>query len=143
MTDAKRIAELEAELQQAKDTLALSNAKNSGEMLRLAEQHNAVVEENNALKAQSVELKAFINMQSDNCFDKIERGGVIIRPKVDAHNAIHKAPKQCLADVRAKAVKAFGHQIGLYDSEYDDQEYIEVSRGSLRDHIEQLRDNKQ
>ena len=47
--------------------------------------------------------------------------------------------KAKLQSVKADAVKSFGHEIGLYDSEYDDQEYIEVSRNSIRDHIEQLR----
>lgn len=40
----------------------------------------------------------------------------------------------------ADAVKAFCKDIGLYDPEYDDQGYIEVSRYKLREHVESLYD---
>lgn len=40
----------------------------------------------------------------------------------------------------ADAVKAFCKYIGLYDPEYDDQGYIEVSRYKLKEHVESLYD---
>jgi hypothetical protein len=52
---------------------------------------------------------------------------------------LNKTPAQCVASVKADAVKSFGVEIGLYNSEYDDQEFIEVSRHSLREHIDNLR----
>ena len=43
-----------------------------------------------------------------------------------------------LAKIRGQAVRDFGEEIGLFDSAYDDQEYIEVSRYKLREHVDSL-----
>ena len=39
---------------------------------------------------------------------------------------------------KAAAVREFCQEIGLFDSAYDDQEYIEVSRYALKEHISML-----
>lgn len=41
---------------------------------------------------------------------------------------------------QAEAVRVFAESIGLYDTGYDDQGYIEVSRYSVKEEIERLRD---
>ena len=88
------------------------------------------------------ELKSMVDIlqraarQTDNQFR--------IHAKLDSDTktilscALNKTPAQCLQSVKADAVKAFGHEIGLYGSEYDDQEYIEVCRGSIKEHIERM-----
>jgi hypothetical protein len=55
-----------------------------------------------------------------------------------ALNASARSHSQLSAD----AVKAFCKDIGLYDPEYDDQEYIEVSRHKLKEHVESLYDRR-
>jgi hypothetical protein len=44
----------------------------------------------------------------------------------------------CLAKIKADAVKEFCKEIGLFDPEYDDNGYIEVSRYSLKEHCESM-----
>jgi len=58
----------------------------------------------------------------------------------EANSIIIMSPRQCLASVKADAVKSFGRDIGLYDSEYDDQEYIEITRHSVSEYIDKIRE---
>ena len=94
---------------------------------------NGLINENN-------ELKVLVGCHR-NALRKIADLDSVRQDESDwmAEEALAALPKPCLQSVKADAVKSFGHKIGLYDSEYDDQEYIEVSRDSIRDHIEQLR----
>lgn len=46
--------------------------------------------------------------------------------------------KASIPKIKADAVRDYGRTIGLYDSEYDDQEYIEVSRYSVKEYANQL-----
>lgn len=46
--------------------------------------------------------------------------------------------KESLRAIKAESAREFCQEIGLFNSEYDDQEYIEVSRHSLREYLNAL-----
>ena len=118
-------------LTKANDNLLVSNASLNSQAVNQVDLHNKVVVENNELKAQVDALKNGVTHFNKSHGDLNQLLAAYV-----------KTPAQCLQGVKADAVKAFGHDIGLYGSEYDDQEYIEVSRYSLRDHIEQLHEGE-
>lgn len=53
--------------------------------------------------------------------------------------AIDSTPQQCLAEIRAEAVKAFADEIGVFSREYDDQGYVEVAKWKVQEHIAKIR----
>lgn len=103
---AKMQVGMQDEIDQLKLLLDLSEKKHN-RLIDRAKSAVKIEEQVNGLKAQVGELILFISKQSDYCFDKIERNGETIRPKVLAHEAVVKAPRQCLASVKADAVKEF------------------------------------
>jgi uncharacterized protein YlxW (UPF0749 family) len=47
-------------------------------------------------------------------------------------------PQQCLATHDAVVIERFARKLGVFDPEYDDQEYIEVPRYAIKDYANQL-----
>jgi hypothetical protein len=98
---------------------------------RLKTERNSALEEVEQLKAQNARIRSVI--------------GRIIRLDIDwpeFEQVLNESMAQSLAEIQAQAVRKFGEEIGLFDSAYDDQEYIEVSRAALREHIDNLLANQ-
>jgi hypothetical protein len=98
---------------------------------------------NFGLAQENHELKAMVNTLREHTsryMYRVEARGR--EPITSIVKLLKKTPAQSLQIVKADAVKAFGNEIGLYDSQYDDQEYIEVSRYSIKEHIERMQEGK-
>ena len=61
-----------------------------------------------------------------------------------AHNTYQRCSEPlpdaptALAEIRAEAVEQFGREIGVFDSEYDDQGYVEIPRQAVKDYVQKL-----
>ena len=51
---------------------------------------------------------------------------------------ITEQDEELIAKVKCDAVREFCAEFGLFNPEYDDQEYIEVSRYKLKDHCDEI-----
>jgi len=132
------IVKRDKEIAQLKALLNLSEAK-----------HDRLVDENNELKSQvelikslhdsaQFDIESLFRQQPQN----FEDGSYLIDGEscFELGKAIHLTPRQCLANVKADAVKSFGRDIGLYDTAYDDQEYIEITRHSVSEYIDKIQE---
>ncbi|WP_372833083.1 hypothetical protein [Pontibacterium sp.] len=54
-----------------------------------------------------------------------------------------ESPAASLAEIQAQAVNSFAQEVGVFDAEYDDQEYVEIPRYKVREYIEQIRQQAQ
>jgi len=76
------------------------------------------------LKARVAELEA------DNAHQRERRNA--------ARDCIQKMKAESLRK-QAEAVEKFGQEIGVFDSEYDDQEYVEIPRREVKAYAQRLR----
>lgn len=106
----------------------------------LQQEKESLVRENDELKACAEEL-VYASKLSTNYpsgWDSHDSEHFMVINRLNA--AVDQTPKQSLATHNAEVINRFAHEMGLYDSEYDDNEYIEVSRYSVKNYINQLRE---
>lgn len=63
------------------------------------------------------------------------------RAWADALEATH--PAESREEIQAQALEEFARDCGLFEPEYDDQEYIEIPRWRFKEHITRLRASQQ
>ncbi|GAB0151792.1 hypothetical protein [Marinobacterium sp. BA1] len=57
----------------------------------------------------------------------------------DAKAVLKRKSEHSLAQHDAEVIEQFARELGVFDPEYDDQEYIEVPRYTIKDYANQLR----
>ena len=102
----KEITELKAELAEHDDQITNIEIVNQ-EILAVADaKFNRLVDQNNGLKAMTIELKSCLEF----CIPHAEfalQGQMFSKGMAASRDALNKTPKQCLADVKADAVKTY------------------------------------
>lgn len=56
---------------------------------------------------------------------------------------IKESPIASVAEIQALAVNEFAQEVGVFDPEYDDQEYVEIPRYKILEYIESIRKQEQ
>lgn len=58
-------------------------------------------------------------------------------------SVIKESPIASVAEIQGQAVNEFAQEVGVFDPEYDDQEYVEIPRYKVREYIESMRQQRQ
>jgi len=117
---------------------------------RIAKKLTAAKAENEALRARVAELEEFVSDTATACQRSLDPDWV---PDW-VHDALSPISDRCrtllgddpdeyesawLLRKQAEAVEKFGQEIGVFDPEYDDQEYVEIPRREVKAYAQSLR----